>query len=82
MLASMTFFPLCIKTIIDSLITIALSTNNPKEIIRAAKETWSSQISNIDITMNEVKIDIGIKTATIRPVRNPKEKALQSQPKP
>ena len=66
------FFPSDRLTIIDSDITIALSTRSPSEIIRAARDTVLRLIPKKFIAAKDARITVGIKLDTRRPVRNPR----------
>ena len=55
---------------------IASSTNKPKEIINAPKETLCKSIPKASIATNTPKITRGIQPATTIPVLSPKLKKL------
>ena len=68
--------PSCICTMIDSLITIALSTNMPKAMMSAAIEIWSSPISKNCMRTRVVSIAVGISVDTTSPVRKPRDTSI------
>lgn len=76
MAASRTLCPFSVRTNIVYATTIPLSTNNPKEIIKAAKETLFKPISNRYIKKNEASITIGTRAATKEPVLNPRNMSI------
>ena len=55
----------------DSLITMALSTRIPREIKSAARETWSIPIWKKPMSRKAIKMVTGIRLATSNPVRSP-----------
>ena len=66
--------PIC--TMIDSDITIALSTSMPRAMISEAIDIWSRPIEKNDIISSVVSIAIGISVATTRPVLRPRNSSI------
>ena len=71
-------FPAAICTMIDSVMTIALSTSMPSAMISAASDIWSSPMSRKLITRIPLTMAIGIRLATISPVRRPSVTSMTS----
>ena len=63
---------------IDSDITIALSTSMPRAMISAAIDIWFNPMPNTPITIRADTIAIGIRLATTRPVRRPRLTSITS----
>ena len=59
-------------TMIDSTMTIALSTNRPRAMINAVREIWLIVISNNCIENSDATTVAGISEPTTRPVRKPR----------
>ncbi len=76
MAASTADLPSPISTMIDSDMTMALSTNMPKAIIMAAKDIWSMPIPSRPITSKAMIMAIGIKLDTAKPVRRPRNTSI------
>ncbi len=70
--------PAAICTMIDSDITIALSTSMPSAMISEAIDIWSRPMSRKPMTMIAETIAIGIRLATTRPVRTPRASSITS----
>jgi len=79
MAASKAFSPFSILTIMDSAITIALSTSIPSAIISAARETWFKPTSALDIKSRVVTITAGIRLATTTPVLIPRNRSMTTR---
>ena len=71
-------FPAPIWTIIDSDITMPLSTSIPSAIISAARDIWSSPMSNKPIIIRAISMADGIRQATISPVLRPSVRSMTS----
>ena len=56
---------------IDSAMTIALSTSIPRAMTSAASETWSRPMPSSAIRNSDMTIAAGTRLATTSPVRNP-----------
>ncbi len=69
--ASSRFFPSAILTMIDSDITIALSTSMPSAMISAASDIWSRLTPKNGSSSKEAKMAMGINVDTTSPVRTP-----------
>ncbi len=69
--ASTALAPRSIRTMIDSDITMALSTKSPSEIISEASDIWSRPIPITLITSRAITMAQGIRLATTSPVRSP-----------
>ncbi len=80
--ASAAGLPSDICTIVDSTMTMALSTSIPRAIIRDARETWSRPIPKIDMTRSAITMAIGIRLATTRPVRRPRKSSITTATTP
>ena len=65
-----------------STITIALSTNRPSAMIKAASEIWLTVIPIICMTKNVMIIELGINVATTNPVRSPRKAIITSKTTP
>ena len=76
--ASMAFLPSLSDTMIDSDITMALSTSMPRAMISAASDIWLMPTSKIDMKMKLEMIAIGMSDATTRPVRTPSATSITS----
>ena len=59
--------PAAIRTMIDSAITMALSTSIPSAMMRAASDIWSRPMPSHAITSSEPTIVIGTRLATTSP---------------
>ena len=68
--------PVAICTMIDSVITMALSTSMPSAMMRAASDIWSSPTSRKDITSSDAIIASGTRLATTSPVRGPRKSSI------
>ncbi len=73
MAAATGFSPASIFTIMDSDITMALSTSIPNAMIRDARDTWFKPIPNMFMTMIVTTMTEGIRLATTSPVRKPRK---------
>ncbi len=63
---------------IDSDITMALSTSMPRAMISEARDIWSSPMSKTDMTRNDRTMVVGMRLATTRPVRSPSMTSMTS----
>ena len=70
--------PASICTMIDSDITMALSTSMPRAMISEARDIWLSPMSRNDITRNDSTMVVGMRLATTRPVRSPSMTSITS----
>ena len=68
--------PSSICTMMDSAMTMALSTSIPRAMMSAASDIWSSPIPRNDITSSEPTIVTGTRLATTRPVRSPRKRSI------
>ncbi len=66
------FTPASICTMMDSDMTMALSTSRPREMMSEASDIWSIPMSNRDMTYMAMIIAMGTRLATTRPVRIPR----------
>jgi len=74
--------PACIFTMIDSLITMALSTSIPRAMISEARVTLFRPISIRDMIRRVTMMVDGIRLATTRPVRRPRKISITSNTTP
>ena len=77
--ASTAATPSAICTMIDSDMTMALSTSSPRAMISAASDIWLIPMPNSAMKMKLVMIAIGIRLATTRPVRTPRVSSITSR---
>ena len=69
-------FPDAIWTIIDSDITIALSTSIPRAMIREASDIWCRLMPNADMKMKVINMAMGISVAIRKPVLSPRATSI------
>ncbi len=77
--ASTAATPSLICTMIDSDMTMALSTSSPRAMISAASDIWLMPMSKTAMKMKLVTIAIGIRLATTRPVRTPRVRSITNR---
>jgi hypothetical protein len=64
-------WPCSNSNMVDSLNTIALSTNIPRTMISAARDIWLMEMPNTLMISRDPIIEVGIRAATTSPLRNP-----------
>ncbi len=75
-------FPDCICTMMDSDMTIALSTNIPNATMSEASDIWFSPIPKSGMRNTDITMATGISAATTRPVRTPRVSSMTSTTMP
>ena len=74
--ASIGFFPAAIWVMIDSDMTMALSTSMPRAMISEASDIWSRPMFMNDMHRTADTMAMGMRLATIKPVRSPRKRSI------